>query len=120
MTSRAEQEDRDRGPNAVEQRRSGLLPSPVAGSAPESATSVPESGMRSRYPARLSRIWSADLCQMKGLGFSFQLATHISTERIKSGTLWCVPRRSHLLVSSANQRSTRFHPGAVGRRENGR
>ena len=46
--------------------------------------------MRSRYPARLSRIWSADLCQMKGLGFSFQLATHISTERIRSGTLWCV------------------------------
>ena len=36
-------------------------------------TECPESGMRSGYPARLSRIWPAGLCEMRRLRCSFQL-----------------------------------------------
>ena len=46
----------------------------------------PELGMRLRYPVRLSKIWSAVLCQMKGRGCSFQSATQASTARIRSAT----------------------------------
>ena len=45
---------------------------------------------------------------MTGRGCAFQLATHASTERTTAARLRCVPRRSHLVVSSAHQRSTRF------------
>src|SRR3954464_11014496 len=65
-----------------------------------------ESLIRWRYWARLSRISSAVLRQTKGRGSSFQWATHWSMSRRRSATLWWVERRSFLLVSSANQRST--------------
>jgi hypothetical protein len=51
---------------------------------------------------------SAVLCQMKGLGSSFQLVIQVRIEATRSLTERCVPRLSHLVVSSANQRSTRF------------
>ena len=45
---------------------------------------------------------------MKGLGSWFQLSTQALMESLRSLTLVWVPRRSHLVVSSENQRSTRF------------
>ena len=56
----------------------------------------------------MSSIWSAVLCQVKGLGFSFQLSVQALMEFWRSGTEVWLPRRIHLAVVSANQRSTRF------------
>ena len=56
----------------------------------------------------MSSIWFAVLCQVKGLGFSFQLSIRVLMEFWRSGTEVWLPRRSHLAVSSENQRSTRF------------
>src|SRR5271154_7341797 len=62
-----------------------------------------------------SRIWSVVLVQTKGLGSSFQ----VSIQARMSLLSWCterwVARRSFLVVSSENQRSTRFsHELEVG------
>src|SRR5215472_17754251 len=46
--------------------------------------------------------------QTKGRGFSFQAFRNSSIAATKSGTLKKVPRRMHWVVSSPNQRSTRF------------
>ena len=54
----------------------------------------------------MSRISSALLCHTKGFGSSFQLSIHAVMSASSSLVERCVPRRSHLLVSSANQRST--------------
>ena len=58
----------------------------------------------------LSKISSAVLCHTYERGSSFQVPTQSVMDAARSLTLRCVPRRSHLLVSSANQRSTRFIP----------
>ena len=60
------------------------------------------------YEARLSSVSSAVLRHVKGLGLSFQLSIQALMESLRSLTLVWVPRRSHLVVSSENQRSTRF------------
>jgi hypothetical protein len=49
------------------------------------------------------------LCQTKGLGRSFQFVIQVRMEAVSSFTDRWVPRRSHLLVSSANQRIDRVH-----------
>ena len=64
--------------------------------------------MRWQWAAGLSRIWSAVLCQAYGLGWSFQLVIQVRIEATRSRTEWWLPRLIHLLVSSANQRSTRL------------
>ncbi len=56
----------------------------------------------------VSKISSAVLCQVKGLGSLFQLSVQVLMESLSSLTLRCVPRLSRLVVSSENQRSTRF------------
>ena len=56
----------------------------------------------------MSRISSAVLCQTKGVGSSFQWSIQPVIDASRSLVERCVPLRSHLLVSSANQRSTRF------------
>src|SRR3954451_19512959 len=68
-----------------------------------------------KYFLRLSRIWSADLCQTNGFGLSFQAAIQAGRTAVRAGTEWCAERRSRLLGSSANHRSTRFiHDDEVG------
>ena len=56
----------------------------------------------------VSSIWSAVLCQVKGLGLLFQLSVQVLIEFWRSRTEVWMARRSHLVVSSENQRSTRF------------
>jgi hypothetical protein len=56
----------------------------------------------------VSRISSALLCQTKGVGSSFQWSIHVVMATSSPLVERCVPRRNHLLVSSANHRSTRF------------
>jgi hypothetical protein len=52
---------------------------------------------------------------MKGRGFAFQAAVHRSIATVNSRTERCAERCSHLVVSSENQRSTRFsHDEEVG------
>ena len=46
----------------------------------------------------MSSIWSAVLCQVKGLGFSFQLSVQALMEFWRSGTEVWLPRRIHLVV----------------------
>ena len=48
---------------------------------------------------------------------SFQVAIQVLMDSVSSSTEECTPRRSHLAVSSPNQRSTRFTPSAVCRGE---
>jgi len=55
-----------------------------------------------------SRIWSAVFVHTNGRGFWFQVSIQDWMELVSSATERWVPRWSHLLVSSANQRSTRF------------
>jgi hypothetical protein len=55
-----------------------------------------------------SKIWSAVLVHTNGRGSWFQLSIQDWIEAVSSPTERCVPRLSHLLVSSANHRSTRF------------
>src|SRR3954449_12084089 len=78
----------------------------------------PASVLRQRfvkYFLRLSRIWSAVLCQTNGCGLSFQLPIQVLRSAVRAVTDLCAERRSILLVSSANQRSTRFiHDDEVG------
>ena len=61
-----------------------------------------------RYAARVSRISSAVLCQVKGLGSAFQWSVQALMESWRSSTEVWAPRWSCLAVSSENQRSTRF------------
>ena len=56
----------------------------------------------------MSRISSAVLVQMKGLGSLFHSLIQMRTSRSRSTTLRWALRRSLRLVSSANQRSTRL------------
>src|SRR5213596_846670 len=56
-----------------------------------------------------SRISSAVLVQTNGLGLSFQVSIQARMSALSWRTERCVPRRSFLVVSSANQRSTRFN-----------
>jgi hypothetical protein len=56
----------------------------------------------------LSRISSAVLAQVKGLGLSFQARVQAVMSASSSRTLRWAERRSLRLVSSANQRSTRL------------
>ncbi len=49
---------------------------------------------------------SAVLRQMKGRGLWFQCSTQSLMSRRSSATEWWVERRSFLVVSSENQRST--------------
>ena len=65
-----------------------------------------ESLIRRRYGARLSRIWSAVLRQMKGRGLLFQCSTQLLMSRRSSATLRCVARRNFFVVNSENHRST--------------
>jgi hypothetical protein len=51
---------------------------------------------------------SAILVQTNGLGFLFHSLIHLRMSSSSSVTLRCAERRSLRLVSSANQRSTRF------------
>ena len=55
-----------------------------------------------------SRIWSAVLVQTKGVGLSFQVSIQARMSALSWRTERWAPRRSFLVVSSANQRSTRF------------
>ena len=55
-----------------------------------------------------NRMSSAVLCHVKGLGSLFQLSVQALMESLRSVTEVWAPRRSHLVVSSENQRSTRF------------
>src|ERR671936_3036587 len=64
--------------------------------------------MGCRYLVILSRIWSAVLVHTNGRGLSFQLSIQAWIEAVSSGTDRWLPRLSHLAVSSANQRSTKF------------
>jgi hypothetical protein len=48
------------------------------------------------------------LVHTNGRGLSFQVSIQAWIELVSSATERWVPRRSHLVVSSANQRSTRF------------
>ena len=57
--------------------------------------------------ARVSSIWSAVLCQVKGLGLLFGLSVRVLMEFWRSRAEVWLPRRSHSAVSSENQRSTR-------------
>jgi hypothetical protein len=56
----------------------------------------------------VSRISSALLCQTNGLGLSFQLVIQVRIEATSSRTERWALRLIHFVVSSANQRSTRF------------
>jgi hypothetical protein len=56
----------------------------------------------------VSRMSSAVLVQMNGLGLVFHSLIHLRTSASSSVTLRCAERRSLRLVSSANQRSTRL------------
>jgi hypothetical protein len=56
-----------------------------------------------------SRIWSAVLVHTNGRGSWFQVSIQDGIEAMSSPTERWVPRRSHLLVSSANHRSTKFN-----------
>ncbi len=56
----------------------------------------------------VSKISSAVLVQVNGLGFLFQPLVHWRRSASSSVTLLCADRRSLRLVSSANYRSTRF------------
>jgi hypothetical protein len=56
----------------------------------------------------VSRISSAVLVHTNGRGFWFQVSIQAWIERLSCATERWVPRRSHLLISSANQRSTTF------------
>jgi hypothetical protein len=56
----------------------------------------------------VSRISSAVLVHTNGRGFWFQLSIQAWIDAVSSATERWVPCLSHLLVSSANQRSTRF------------
>jgi hypothetical protein len=56
----------------------------------------------------VSRISSAVWVHTNGRGAWFQVSIQAWIERSSSATERWVPRRSHLLVSSVNQRSTRF------------
>ncbi len=63
----------------------------------------------------LVMISSAVLCQMKGLGASFQRSAHSSIASMSAPTRLKVPRRSRRSVSRWNQPSTRFsHDDDVG------
>ena len=53
-----------------------------------------------------SRIWSAVLVQTNGRGLSFQVSIQARMSVLRARTERCAPRRSSLVVSSANQRST--------------
>ena len=64
--------------------------------------------MRWQYVAMVSRISSAVLVHTNGRGFRFQASIQSWIEAVSSATERWVPRRSHVLVSSANQRSARF------------
>jgi len=48
------------------------------------------------------------LCQTNGLGLSFQLVIQVRIEATSSRTERWALRLIHFVVSSANQRSTRF------------
>src|ERR671919_1712958 len=56
----------------------------------------------------VSRIWSAVLVHTNGRGSAFQVSTQAWIDCWSSVTDRWGPRLSHLVVSSANQRSTRF------------
>ena len=56
----------------------------------------------------VSRISSAVLVHTNGRGSWFQVSIQAWIVGSSSATERWLPRRSHLLVSSANQRSTRF------------
>src|SRR5918994_2699060 len=72
-------------------------------------------GRAARPRWTLAMISSAVRCQTKGSGLSFQCSTQWSMASVSSRTELNVPRRMHLLVISANQRSTRFnHDDEVG------
>ena len=86
------------------------------GGLPPPANVLSRRSVRSSWPGcRGSR--RRVLCHTKGFGSSFQLSIHAVMTASNSLVERCVPRRSHLLVSSANQRSTRFIHDAVGGRE---
>jgi hypothetical protein len=59
----------------------------------------------------VSRISSAVLVHTDGRGSAFQVSIQAWMEPVSSATEWWLPRLSDLLVSSANQRSTRFSQG---------
>ena len=59
-----------------------------------------------QYMAWVSKISSAFLCQTNDVGSSFHLSIHSLMDASISLVEQCVPRRSHLVVSSANQRSS--------------
>ncbi len=61
---------------------------------------------------RVSRISSAVLVHTNGLGFLFHSLTHTRMSRSNSTTLRWADLRSLRLVSSTNQRSTRFSQDA--------
>ena len=65
----------------------------------------------------MSRISSTVLCQTNGLGWSLQLSTHTVMADSSSLVDRWVPRRSHLLVSSADLELDEVEPRAVGRSE---
>jgi hypothetical protein len=64
--------------------------------------------MRWQYPARVSRISSADLVHTNGLGFLFHSLIRRRMSASSSVTLRWADLRSLRLVSSANHRSARF------------
>src|SRR3954447_21195422 len=55
-----------------------------------------------------SRIWSAVFVHTNGRASSFQVLIQARMSELRARTERCAPRRSFLVVSSANQRSTRF------------
>jgi hypothetical protein len=65
--------------------------------------------------AILARIWSAVFVHTKGLGSVLWASMKVRMASSSSATLRCTPRRTCLVVSSANQRSTKFsHEPYVG------
>jgi hypothetical protein len=61
-----------------------------------------------QWAAMVPRIWSAVLVHTNGRGLSFQLSIQDWIACSSSATERWVPRRSPLVVSSADQRSTGF------------
>ena len=63
----------------------------------------------------LARMSSAGLAHTNGRGASFLTARNSRIADSRAAVLRCDPRRTHLSVSSANSRSTRFsHDPYVG------
>lgn len=65
----------------------------------------------------MSRISSADLVQVKGLGWSFQSASQARTSRSRTWTERCTPRLSFFLCESGEPPLDQVQPGRAGRCE---